>query len=306
MSKLLCTGDWHIRATNPQYRIDNYYKTLIGKIDWIINLALSEGCIAILQPGDFFDSPDQANHVEIDLIDRFQKIIDRLSIVSIFGQHDCKYRNRSNTALEKFRKAGWVHIANVENIAISALDDIYGASWEDEIPAIKNKQLFNILLIHKTITEKGQQWPGQTNYISAVDMLQQNPEYQLIISGDNHKSFYYANNTGRTLLNCGSLMRTTIGQRDHKPVVYIVDTDINEINQYFVPIQPIGEVMDLELADDVKERNEALEAFMKGLSSDYEVELNFEENLKQLIDKNKTDKEIVNLAKSFIAKYYNN
>jgi len=63
-------------------------------------------------------------------------------------------------------------------------------------------------------------------------------------------------------------------------------------------------VMDLETADEIKEKNEALEAFMEGLSSDYSIELNFEENLKNLMIENKTDNRIKDLTESFLEKYY--
>ena len=62
--------------------------------------------------------------------------------------------------------------------------------------------------------------------------------------------------------------------------------------------------MNLELADEVKERNEALEVFMKGLTSDYGIELNFEENLKNLMIENETPSHIKKLANNILEKYY--
>ena len=99
-------------------------------------------------------------------------------------------------------------------------------------------------------------------------------------------------------------MRTTIAQRDHIPCVYIVDSETNEVVQHKIPIRPIEDVMNLELADERKERNEALEAFMTGLSSEYKVELSFEDNLTNLMKANNVDREVQGIAYTMIGKWY--
>ena len=99
-------------------------------------------------------------------------------------------------------------------------------------------------------------------------------------------------------------MRTTTAQRDHKPCVYTYNSETKKATKHLIPIKPIEDVMDLETADEVKEKNAALDAFMDGLSSDYEIELKFEDNLKSLMLKNKTDTRIKELGNSFLEKYY--
>ena len=298
--KILYFGDIHIRATNPRYRIDNFLETLFGKIKWGFNLAEKENCAAILQSGDLFDSPDQSNKVEIELI----KILRNSScpVITVYGQHDCKYRARDNTALNKFAVDNLVSIAS--DIPYS-LDNIhvYGASWEEEIP-IPSENTINILIVHRMITKDGKLWHDQQNYITAKEMLRKYDGYDLIVSGDNHQHFIQGENIGQLLINAGSLMRTTIAQRDHEPCVYIVDFETNEVIQHKIPIRPIAEVMNLELADELKERNEALEAFMTGLSSEYKVDLSFEDNLTNLMKANEVSREVQGIAYTMVGKWY--
>jgi len=300
--KILCSGDWHIRATNPRYRIDNYYETLMGKIRWIFELAAKEGCEIILQPGDFFDSPDQANYVIRELVSII-RYYDAIRLFSIYGQHDTRYRKIFNTTLGIFEEMELVYILGDTLYNVDGVN-FYGASYGKEIPVPTHPDEINILIVHKMIVKEFQLWWDQTDYISARDMLKKYDTYDLIISGDNHQSFTYGSKFGSMLINCGSLMRTTITQRDHKPMVYIVDMDTNEVTKHEVPIRPIDEVMNLELADEIKERNEDLEAFMSGLSSNYDAELSFEKNLTSLMKTNETSKEIRSIAENIIGRYY--
>jgi len=304
--KFLCTSDWHTRITNPRYRTDNYYESLMKKIGWIFDLADEEQCTAILHGGDLCDSPDQSNNVKVDIIKLCHKY--KISLYIIAGQHDLLYRKFSNTTLAVLAEAGVVTILNSDPIIYDDNINIYGASWEEEIPEVIDKDATNILLIHKMIVQDKPLWPGQTDYTTAKSTLLKYADYYLIVSGDNHNSFMATTTTekkqGSVLLNCGSLMRTTVAQREHRPCIWIYDVDLHSFKQHFIPIAPIEDVMDLETADEIKEKNEALEAFMEGLSSDYSIELNFEENLKNLMIENKTDNRIKKLGNSFLEKYY--
>ena len=305
--KILVTGDWHIRASNPRYRVDNYYETLMGKIKWILDLAEKEECSHILQPGDFFDSPDQSNKVEIELMELLGSYpID--FIYTIFGQHDTKWRNVGNTALQKFYVSEFVKLPLNGFLSDDNSTYIYGASWEEEIPEPLNPEAINILITHRMVVQDKPLWDQQKDYITAKSLLLKYDTYDLIITGDNHQSFMETTTTekkrGSVLLNCGSLMRTTIAQRDHKPCVWIYDTSLSSYKQHYIPIEPIEEVMNLELADETKERNEGLDAFMKGLSSNYGIELKFEDNLKNVIAENEIPNNIKNIADGYIARYY--
>lgn len=276
--KVLCCGDFHIRASAPRYRIDDYYAVQKEKIMWIMDLAYHEDCSLILQPGDFFDSHTVPNRVVADYVGL--SILNRYNMVihTIFGQHDLRYRSKSNTALGILTACEAV---TVENSLYSGVT-VWHSGWEEEIPKPSEKDNVNILLIHKMVTKGGPLWPGQTDYSTAKDFLVKHPEFSLIISGDNHQQFAECYR-GRWLINAGSLMRATISQTDHRPSVSIYDTETKKMEQHFIPIRPAEEVFDLSLVQETKERNLKLEAFMERLDQNYDTVLNFEENVIDLL-----------------------
>ena len=310
--RILLTSDWHIRLKNPRYRIDDFYQTLMGKLTWLFELAKKENCKAILQGGDFFDSPDQTNYVIIDLINLFDSY--EIPIHTVAGQHDLKHRQFSNTTLAIFKTFGCVNILDGElktNTCIPCIDssgsynvNIYGSSWEEEVPIPEDKDALNILVIHKMIVKDSPLWAEQSGYTEADTFLNKHKHFSLVVSGDNHQSFICTNNRGQILINSGSLMRTTIAQREHSPCVYIYDSESRKVKRFQIPIKPIEEVMDLETADEQKERNAALEEFMSGLSIEYRSDLSFEENLQNVIVVNKTDDVISNIIQSFLVKWH--
>lgn len=297
--KILCTGDWHTRATAPRYRIDKYYQVQMQKLKWIFELGKKEDCICILQPGDFWDGPDVPNHVERDIIHLIYQY--NIDVYSVFGQHDTKYRSQNNTALAVLAKAEVIDILGTTPIEYKATVHIYGVSWEQEIPKIRDKKVVNILVLHKMIVEGKPLWQEQTNYTKASVFLKKCKDFDLIVSGDNHNSFM-VNAGNQFLINCGSLMRMTAAQRKHKPCVWIYDTETKDVKQHFIPIAPVEEVFS-EKAEEIKEQNEELEAFVTILATDKEeLSVSFEDNVEILIVI--VNKEVKDLAHEFLANYY--
>ena len=302
--KILCTGDLHIKATAPHNRIDDYYQTQLSKLKWIFDLAEKENCEAILQPGDFCDSPDLPNHVVKDIISLAYHCESYL--LSVFGQHDKKYRNNDNTVLSVLEEAEAVYPLKDTPFRFSNNVEIYGASWEEEVPKVQDTKAINILVLHKMIIANEPLWPGQTDYVKADTFLKTYKNYDLIISGDNHQSFIrLASNKGNCpiLINCGSLMRMTTTQQNHRPCVWIYNSETKKAKRYFIPIQPSEEVFSPE-AEETKERNLEMEAFIEKLATgDKEVTLSFEDNLNVLMDK-KVESQVKELANGFLERYY--
>jgi DNA repair exonuclease SbcCD nuclease subunit len=276
---ILCTGDWHIRANRPENRIDNYKKSLFKKLEWILNQEFT-----VLQPGDFFDSPMAPYSLTLETT-QFLKTFCYTPIYTVFGQHDLRYHtSKENSPLALLNEVEQVEVIGIKNIMDIS---IYGCSWGEEIPKITTNSRINILLIHKMIVDE-KLWAEQEGHTWANHILANN-NFDLIVSGDNHKSFIVEWGD-KILVNCGSLMRSRIDQKDHKPMIVTYDTDTKEVEYQYIPVKPIEEVMDLKEKE--KERNEELEAFVKGLSQQKEMGLNFVESLFQFIEDNKIDNSI--------------
>jgi len=286
--KLLITGDWHIRNTVPERRLDDYWVTVRKKIDFILDLAVKEKCNLILQPGDLFDSHKANDLLKGYIIRSLKKR--KIKVVTVFGQHDLRYHssNVMNTPLAVLYASEVAYVASEEPQDFSDVH-IYGASWHEDIPKeIQGLGAFNILIMHKMVIENEKLWDGQEGQKFGNILLKTLP-YNLIVSGDNHLSFVISNKLKR-LVNCGSLLRSAIDQIDHHPVVYIFDTNTEVLERHWVPCEPFDQVFDMAKVSAEKERDEKMEAFVDKLTGETELEgLDFIKNLHSFVESNKEE-----------------
>jgi DNA repair exonuclease SbcCD nuclease subunit len=285
--KFLITGDWHYTDKTPSCRIDDYPEVLKNKIQSIINIAKKEKVAAILQPGDLTDTPFLSYSAYREL---YNLLFD-IPIFTVYGQHDLRYRNKGNTPLDALQDSlEWFNVSKKIDIGATT---VQGVSYGETIPE-PTPDVFNILLIHKMIVAV-QEAEWQEDYDLGIDFLT-NSKYDLIISGDNHKSFMVGTKK-RFLFNCGSLMRSTIDQIDHKPCFYIFETNDRTYKQYFIPVTTWQKTFDLKKKVKEEERNEHMESFVSGLSEHKDMGLNFTDNLFMYLKKNKIEPIIKDIIK---------
>jgi len=300
MSKFLCFSDLHIRITSPKFRTDNYYETLMEKFEWIVEQAEFYKCSAMLLGGDMFDAPDLPNWAELELMSLCYST--DVPILTVYGQHDLKYRRKEDAKLTVLDEAQAVTLLGPES-SVCGDSEIYGQSWDEDNVIPKNPDNFNILVVHRMVTKDGPLWSGHKGFIEGNSLLWNNPDMNLIVSGDNHQSFVIESDGG-VLINAGSVMRNSMIQREHIPSVYLFDTETLEITRLIIPHHPFDEVMNVELAGSVKQREEDLEVFMEGLSSDYEVELDYEKNVKSILDTTNVSVSVEDKALEILGRYY--
>ena len=301
--KLLLCPDTHLRETNPENRIDDYFTTQSKKEDFIIETAKKNECQAILKPGDIFDSFKASDFLLAHYIEKYRYAIQQpghglegLHMIVIHGQHDLKFHSKdyTNIPLAVLDAARVIEIAGNEKIIVGDGHDfccIYGASWGEEIPIpeplSRGEKGINILMVHAMIGNE-KIWEGQKDFIYASDFLRKHKEYDLIVSGDNHKTFY-CKEGNRFLFNMGSLMRSTIDQTNHKPMVALFDTQSLTYELIQIPIEPAETVFNLEKVEQQKEKSKEIEAFVEGLKSTEIVGLDFLSNLQTYLDDNKIE-----------------
>ena len=302
--KIICCGDWHIRATPTKYRTADYYNQMISKIKYIIEFANKNNIFTMLQPGDFFDNPDIPNRVIVDII----KTINSLDVYVVFGQHDLRHRRTEDTALSILIEDETVELLSDKpfTYAEKKAIDIYGASWDSAVPKVIKPKHYNILVLHKMIVYDKPLFPDQRDYHKSADFATRFSEYDLIISGDNHNSFSYLPKDKRypSIINCGSLMRMTTAQYNHKPCFWVVDTISEKIKKHYIPILPITDVFKEEAAE-IKERNEKMEAFIETLGDiNTASQLSFETNVEILLNTQGMNTDVKKLTNQFIKEYY--
>jgi DNA repair exonuclease SbcCD nuclease subunit len=299
--RFLSCPDIHLTEKRPQNRTDDYEATVLRKFRFILDTADENNCDVILQPGDLFDNPKPSYAFYSQIVSHLKGF--DFSIFTIFGQHDLKYRNPEDTAL-------WTLNISIDDLIVlsqkhdsepiifSGKIGIQGCGWEEERPEPFPGK-FNILLIHKMIVDD-KLWADQEHFEYANGFLRDH-KFDLIVSGDNHQSFTKIARGGKTLINCGSMMRSTIAQIDHQPRVIIYDTETRAFENVFIPIEPAEDVFKMNKVETEKERNTNLEAFVSGLSEHKDMGLNFGDNLQAYVIENKLGNEIYELLKRGMA-----
>ena len=303
--KFLCMGDLQLRVTIPVNRIDNFFETQDRKIDWILNTAKEEKCEYILQPGDFFDSWKIPHFLERYIIEKLKK--NKIKMIAVYGQHDLRYHSsdRKNTPLAVLEAAKVVSVLAEDNkepfIVIPGSISIYGCSWKEQIPKINKKILgIHILLMHKMIIDKVEGW--EKNFMGVQELFD-TTEFDLMVTGDNHKGFAYSDGE-RHLINCGSLLRSDIDQKEHEPYVYIYDSTTRKMKGIPIPIEPFKAVMNISKAEEEKEEDERLGVYIKSLKKDVKLTgLNFKDNLFHYIKENKIVGGVKNILNELMEKH---
>ena len=285
---LILTADLHLRSTIPICRKDDFLKEQERKIDFILRKSHLHQC-PILIAGDIGDKPQWENWLLEKYIRKFKTHSQKIYVLP--GQHDLP-----NHRLDKLPESGLGVLA--ASLAIKLLFDpmIYAQGIEIfpfpfgkktlKIEEYQNKKFGksggqNIAIIHQLVSQT-KLWKGQENFVSAKSLLKKFPEYDLIVSGDNHQSFI-EEYKGRLLVNPGSIMRSTIGQINHKPKIYLWYAETNTVIECFIPIKkdvfrPTEEIIELE------ERNTDL--FIQTIIRDYDVNISFEKNMERCFNKN--------------------
>ena len=262
--KIVNCSDPHIRYQAPRCRTDNYFETMLRKLSWVVS-KVEEKAVLVL-PGDIFDSHKAPDILKYKFIEIFKKIAGRVLVVP--GQHDQRFHTQGIENIP-------LGIPIVCDIAVLLrenpiyfLDEygeatyFYGAPWGTEIPDITTPDEFNVLVIHAMISDKDY-WASNLEFTDAKELLEAY-DFDLILSGDNHKPFVIKSGR-KTLINGGSLMRSSIDQMDHEPSIMIFDTHTRKYEKLYIPIEPAEDVMKIEDYEKEKEKNENLELFIKSL-----------------------------------------
>jgi len=158
---------------------------------------------------------------------------------------------------------------------------------DDLIISIKDRP--QVAITHQMVVENKELWPGQTTSIGH-SLLKQFPEFNLILSGDNHTPFV-SEFEGRVLVNPGSLMRNTAEQENHKPRVYLWYAENNSVECVYLPI--CQDVITRKHIDISKSRSSKFDALITRVKEDVEIKLSYENNMRNYLDKFRTKKQVI-------------
>ena len=275
---LIITSDWHLREDTPVCYIGDFWNDQWEAVDFISELQKKYEC-PVIHAGDLFDHWKPSPFL-------LSKTIEHLPIrfYTVYGQHDLPQHNlelRTKSGIYTLEKAD---ILSTEPPINSTLDF---CSWNTSPHQVEP---YGILIWHKFNYQGKLPWPGCTSP-TANKLLKDYP-YDLIVTGDNHKSFVETYQ-GRLLVNPGSLMRQDADQIDFHPCVYLYHAEDNTVTKVELPFKE--GVISRDHIEKVNQKNERLEAYISKLNDDWNSTLSFDENLEIFQQKNKVEKSVMEI-----------
>ncbi len=292
----ILTSDWHIRGIAPKCRLDReiYLGAQRAKMDFIFKLA-NKYRVPILHAGDLGDKPEWPNFLLRRFIMARKNHDLEIPMFVIPGQHDLPMHRAVD-----WSKAG-VGVLDGAGVIRTLYKPLSGkityngiqidtAPFGCEVPLFKKSmgaKVF-VLLIHRLLRgyKDNMLIPGE----SFDAFIKAHPEYDLIVSGDNHKTFIGCYHH-TLLVNPGSLMRMSADQVYHEPTVFLWDKATNEIEEVPIPIaQGVVDREYIEEANKKGDRGEKMKAFTARVKGAGEMKISFERNLEQSITENEVSK----------------
>ena len=284
------TADWHVRSSTPKCRTDNFLKAQECKVDFVVELAKKYDC-PILIAGDIGDKDQWSN----ELLEWFTQILIDVNVIAIPGQHDLP-----DHSLKEIKRSGTGVLTASETIDVR--DSTYVTIENDfnliSFPFSKPLRHFKInresgdypkvAMTHQMIVKNAPLWKGQKDPKSR-QILRRYPEYNLILSGDNHNAFR-VKYKGRLLVNPGSLMRTNAAQVNHRPRVYLWYAKTNTVKPIYIPIK--DGVISREHIEEKDEQKERMGTYVERMKADYDLSISFEDNLERRIKLDKVRKKV--------------
>ncbi len=281
---ILC-ADIHLSIKAPVWRSaeEDWFAAMQRPLDELRGLQLKYGC-PILCAGDIFDKWNSPP----ELINFALKYLPG-NMYCIPGQHDLPDHNHD----EIHRSAYWtlVKAKKIQNIILNektalTAGSIFGFPFGKKLTMAPNGKALKIALIHEYKWIKNHSYPNAPigNKVTPV-LSKSNYGYNVIVYGDNHNGFLYANMAGTAIFNCGCLMRRKSDEIDYAPQVGLLLAS-GEVKPYFLDISKDKYLKSVDDATAIEELD--IEEFLEELKKLGDTSLEFTTAVKRFYKKHKT------------------
>lgn len=281
---ILC-ADIHLSAKPPIWRSaePDWYEAMQRPLKELRDLQKEYNC-PVLCAGDVFDKWNSPP----ELINFALKFLPN-NMHCIPGQHDLPDHNYR----EIERSAYWtlVHAGKICTFTEEWRfwdDFIYrGFPFGSKLkPCTKKDDRMKVAVIHEYKWMRGHSYPDapEENKISGkLSKL----GYDVIVYGDNHKGFLFANMEGTTVFNCGTLMRRHSDEIDYKPQVGLL-LESGKVVAHFLDISDDMHIEGVDDSTPVEDMD--MSEFIEELKKLGETGLEFVQRVERFFKKNKTRK----------------
>lgn len=300
----ILSGDIHLRDDQPECRTDNYWEAQATKIQFIRELQIENDDIPLLVAGDLFHKWNPSYELVSWAIQNLPR-----NLLVIAGNHDLKNNTMDligKTAINLLKISGKIELMSnnsshyMSRTSSSCSVFVHGMSLGEDVPKfdIVEDDDIRIVLAHMMVWKGEVPYPGAPSSGESRKVLKKLSEFDLIVTGDNHIPFVDEDNSGRKLVNSGSIMRMTAGQVSHTPRVYLWYAGSNEVEPVYLPIEK--GVINREHIDKKKVRDDRIDAYTDRLREDVEIGLDFRQNMKEYIQSHRVRKGVRNIINEVV------
>jgi len=237
---LLFIGDPHLAASPPGYRLDDYGQTILGKLNYCLELAAREDFLPIIL-GDLFHVPrNNPNHLLVDLIELFRSQRPWV-LVGNHDKHEARLtKDVSLWVLHAARVIRLLHEAGpVGSLTVGGWRVLVGASpdWTP-LPDRVSREGYDFVL---WLTHHDLAFP---DYEAGRQRLREIPGVDLVVNGHIHTPKPPVRR-GRTLwCNPGGISRIALSRLTQKitPAAAVWRPGVEAPQTVPVPHRPFEEV----------------------------------------------------------------
>ena len=314
--RFLYLQDFHLTGKTPCNRMDNFYQSLLLKLDEVLLLAKKNKVDFIIDGGDFFNSELVANTIVDDALDKIEKT--KINWYMLFGNHPMvghSIENSKATSLQHmFNRSKYVEHLTTLTLTASKqkgiIDYLQGFEYKHNIEQdIKEKGLyckepnasFKIAVVHALITQK-----PLMDKIMHIPIKDVKTDFNVVFVAHNHLSWGILEQNGVKFVNIGCLGRTGVDEVDIIPTIVLIDSETHQID--LIPLKSAkkgDEVFDLEKVAINKQFEGEIDNFIKSLDSTKLQSLNIRGLIEFLAKENKIEEEVKNCVIKRVGDYEN-
>ena len=293
--KILYLQDFHLSGKTPENRKDNYFQSMLLKLDEILEIAKKEKVEKIIDGGDFLESPIIAYQILDEAWDRIED--NKIPFHMLFGNH-CEIGHN----IENSKGTSLAHMIRRSNCfnSLNTIETknhyITGIEYEHNIEQkIKEEGLFHnktdkltIAVVHGLITEKP--LPYSAMHLCYKD-IKTNFDY-LLISHNHHPFNLQINDT--KIINIGCVGRRKADEQDIQPSILLIDTNTKGFEIIKLKSTKKAEdVFDLEKIEKAKDFEGNIDNFISSLNNVKLQSLDIRGKVVEVGNKIKESKEVV-------------
>lgn len=282
--RILATADWHLQATKPPCRTDDFFTVQEQTLDVLAQEADEHPVDMVVVAGDVFPHMTVPDWLKRMVAYKFRNVL----VEGVVGNHDVDFHRVDylpRSSLGVLDSAGVIKCSgNLDDTGV-----IYKLHCDGVWTGVPNSA--DIVLAHQFVYKKTPPFPGAEESGYEVRRLPKGP--RLIISGDNHQSFTFKSKS-RLIVNPGCITRQRSDMADHVPKAYIINVPLDEdVRPEIIETITLPDTADVITREHIEEKEEKEQRFVTLTEKLNETEthgISFRANLEHKIEKTKMRK----------------